>query len=100
MSFVKRRRSASPLIACSESVHNRAGRSIRVGCQQLWHRQLAASSLNINLYKRAGSAHYFLEGLGLIIVRSQLDDGPPCWLLRIEGPAVHGWVFSSFVFGG
>ncbi len=36
----------------------------------------------------------------LIIVQSQLDDGPPCWLLRMEMPVAHGWAFSRLAPGG
>jgi hypothetical protein len=36
----------------------------------------------------------------LIITRSQLDDGPPCWFFRTERPVAHGWALSRLVSGG
>jgi hypothetical protein len=31
---------------------------------------------------------------------SQLDDGPPCWLSRMEMPVAHGWAFTRLASGG
>jgi hypothetical protein len=33
-------------------------------------------------------------------MRSQLDDGPPCWFFQTERPAAHGWALSRLVSGG
>jgi hypothetical protein len=57
-------------------------------------------SLFKNIYKSFGTSHYFPARPRLIIMRSQLDDGPSCWLFRTERPVVHGWALFRLVSGG